>query len=38
MGAALDDPAVIDHQQFIDLPNGAQAVGDDKGGAAGRQA
>ncbi len=34
MRAALDNFAVIDHQNFIGIAHGAEAVGDDKRGAA----
>ncbi len=38
VGALLDDLAVIDHQDVVGIPDGAQAVGDDEAGASGHQA
>jgi hypothetical protein len=37
VSAALDEPAVVDDQHLIGLADGAQAVSDDEGGAAGHQ-
>ena len=34
VGAAFDDPAVVDDEELIGLADGAQAVGDDEGGSA----
>ena len=38
MGAALDDPAAVHHQDQVGGQDGAQAVGDDDAGAPGHDA
>ena len=37
MRAALDDPAVVEHQHLVGVANRAQAVGHDEAGATGEQ-
>ena len=38
VGALFDDLAIVDDQHMVGIPDGAEAVGDDKAGAAGHQA
>ena len=38
VGALLHDLAIVNHQHVVGIPDGAEAVGNDKAGAAGHQA